>query len=44
MRFAGYAAIFDRPDRGGPHAPYRQSERLEIYRMHAARTDRQTMW
>ena len=25
------------PDRGGPHAPYRQSERLEIYREHAER-------
>ncbi len=23
------------PDRGGPHAPYRQSERSEIYREHA---------
>jgi nondiscriminating glutamyl-tRNA synthetase len=25
------------PDVGGPHAPYRQSERLEIYREHAER-------
>ena len=25
------------PDRGGPHAPYRQSERLAIYREHVAR-------
>jgi nondiscriminating glutamyl-tRNA synthetase len=25
------------PDRGGPHAPYRQSERLAIYRRHADR-------
>jgi len=25
------------PDVGGPHAPYRQSERTEIYRGHAAR-------
>ena len=25
------------PDRGGPYAPYRQSERLEIYREHAER-------
>jgi len=25
------------PDRGGPHAPYRQSERLDIYREEAAR-------
>jgi nondiscriminating glutamyl-tRNA synthetase len=25
------------PDVGGPHAPYRQSERSEIYREHAAR-------
>jgi len=25
------------PDVGGPHAPYRQSERTEIYREHAAR-------
>ena len=25
------------PDVGGPHAPYRQSERLEIYREHADR-------
>lgn len=24
------------PDRGGPHAPYRQSERTEIYREHVA--------
>ena len=24
------------PDRGGPHAPYRQSERSAIYREHAA--------
>src|SRR6476659_5262631 len=24
------------PDVGGPHAPYRQSERGEIYRTHAA--------
>ncbi len=24
------------PDRGGPHAPYRQSERLDLYRRHAA--------
>jgi len=23
------------PDKGGPHAPYRQSERLELYRAHA---------
>lgn len=23
------------PDRGGPHAPYRQSERTDIYRQHA---------
>ena len=25
------------PDVGGPHAPYRQSERLPIYRAHAER-------
>jgi nondiscriminating glutamyl-tRNA synthetase len=25
------------PDRGGPDAPYRQSERLDIYKQHAAR-------
>src|SRR5260370_39756787 len=25
------------PDTGGPHAPYRQSERLDIYKEHAAR-------
>jgi glutamyl-tRNA synthetase len=25
------------PDKGGPHAPYRQSERLDIYKEHAAR-------
>ncbi|HYM67046.1 MAG TPA: glutamate--tRNA ligase [Patescibacteria group bacterium] len=25
------------PDRGGPDAPYRQSERLDLYRQHAAR-------
>lgn len=25
------------PDKGGPHAPYRQSERTEIYREHARR-------
>ncbi len=25
------------PDKGGPHAPYRQSERLDIYREEAAR-------
>ncbi|HXY11253.1 MAG TPA: glutamate--tRNA ligase [Terriglobales bacterium] len=25
------------PDRGGPYAPYRQSDRLEIYREHAER-------
>jgi glutamyl-tRNA synthetase len=25
------------PDKGGPHAPYRQSERVDIYREHAAR-------
>ena len=25
------------PDRGGPYAPYRQSERLDIYKQHAAR-------
>lgn len=25
------------PDRGGPHAPYRQSERLDLYRKEAAR-------
>ncbi len=25
------------PDLGGPHAPYRQSERLELYRRHAER-------
>jgi len=25
------------PDRGGPYAPYRQSDRLEIYRAHAER-------
>jgi nondiscriminating glutamyl-tRNA synthetase len=25
------------PDRGGPHAPYRQSERMEIYREYAER-------
>ncbi|HLQ62408.1 MAG TPA: glutamate--tRNA ligase [Candidatus Acidoferrales bacterium] len=25
------------PDRGGPHAPYRQSERLDLYKEHAAR-------
>lgn len=24
------------PDKGGPHGPYRQSERTEIYRQHAA--------
>src|SRR3989344_877944 len=23
------------PDLGGPHAPYRQSERLEVYKKHA---------
>ena len=23
------------PDVGGPHAPYRQSDRLELYREHA---------
>ena len=25
------------PDRGGPYAPYRQSERIDIYKQHAAR-------
>ena len=25
------------PDRGGPHGPYRQSERLDLYREHAER-------
>src|ERR1043166_1517832 len=25
------------PDKGGPYAPYRQSERLDLYREHAAR-------
>src|ERR1700737_1418500 len=25
------------PDKGGPYAPYRQSERLDIYKEHAAR-------
>jgi glutamyl-tRNA synthetase len=25
------------PDKGGPHAPYRQSERLDVYKEHAAR-------
>ena len=25
------------PDRGGPHGPYRQSERLDTYKDHAAR-------
>ncbi len=25
------------PDKGGPYAPYRQSERLDVYREHAAR-------
>ena len=25
------------PDKGGPHAPYRQSERVDIYKEHAAR-------
>jgi glutamyl-tRNA synthetase len=25
------------PDKGGPHAPYRQSERLDVYKQHAAR-------
>lgn len=25
------------PDRGGPHGPYRQSERLELYREHCTR-------
>jgi glutamyl-tRNA synthetase/nondiscriminating glutamyl-tRNA synthetase len=25
------------PDTGGPHAPYRQSERLDVYRQHAER-------
>ena len=25
------------PDVGGPHEPYRQSQRLEIYRVHAER-------
>src|SRR5579864_5323305 len=25
------------PDKGGPDAPYRQSERLDIYKQHAAR-------
>jgi glutamyl-tRNA synthetase len=25
------------PDKGGPHAPYRQSERLDLYKEHAAR-------
>jgi glutamyl-tRNA synthetase len=29
------------PDRGGPHAPYRQSERLDIYREQAARLIKQ---
>src|ERR1700682_4194050 len=25
------------PDKGGPYAPYRQSERLDVYKEHAAR-------
>src|SRR3982074_664119 len=25
------------PDKGGPYAPYRQSERVDLYREHAAR-------
>src|SRR6202022_293512 len=25
------------PDKGGPHGPYRQSERLDVYKQHAAR-------
>src|ERR1700736_6418050 len=25
------------PDKGGPHGPYRQSERLDTYKQHAAR-------
>jgi len=25
------------PDKGGPYAPYRQSERVDVYRQHAAR-------
>jgi glutamyl-tRNA synthetase len=25
------------PDKGGPHGPYRQSERLDLYKQHAAR-------
>ncbi|MDQ6911127.1 MAG: glutamate--tRNA ligase [Actinomycetota bacterium] len=25
------------PDKGGPHTPYRQSERLDVYKQHAAR-------
>lgn len=25
------------PDRGGPYAPYRQSERIDLYKQHAAR-------
>src|ERR1700716_3851547 len=25
------------PDKGGPHAPYRQSERLDVYKQHAAK-------
>ena len=25
------------PDKGGPHAPYRQSERLDLYKQHAAK-------
>jgi nondiscriminating glutamyl-tRNA synthetase len=25
------------PDKGGPHAPYRQSERVDLYKEHAAR-------
>ena len=25
------------PDKGGPYSPYRQSERVDLYRQHAAR-------
>lgn len=34
LRWLGLEAD-ESPDAGGPHAPYRQSERLEIYRRHA---------
>ncbi len=31
------------PDKGGPHGPYRQAERLDLYREHAARLIAQGM-